>query len=308
VLVGFKEDWSIAPEAEVEDYLDVLRYAFMFNCGVEVIRGADRVSDPAIQKPAFSISLLRNRGALAKARAASSLRTSSSSLNASSDEGAMLVETPSDILQATPLTAAQEPTSLDPSASRTRPAASHLPFYRIDTLSVPKKKVDVCPSCLRLLLLRQKKMTQPRLLLPWQDDASVDFSRRIDVCWMFDDGGLTLLVPYLLQLHPFWKDSKLRIVTVCVGDANPKVSRISPGCRVHPLDRQFHSQNNGVALTSCLFPMCQTLAEVIRLTNKMRINAEVTAVEMSVDARGRPNPSNVSRERFDNLHSSVSMA
>lgn len=226
MLVGFKEDWSIAPEAEVEDYLDVLRYAFMFNCGVEIIRGADRVSDPAIQKPAFSISLLRNRGALAKARAASSLRPSSSSFSANSDEGATLAETSSGILQTTPLTAAQEPTPLDLSGLATRPAASHLPFHRIDTGSVPKKKVD---SCLDMDKSSQTppsppKVTQPRLMLPRQDDASVDFSRRIDVWWTLDDGGLTLLVPYLLQLHPFWKDSKLRIVTVCVGDPNPKVS------------------------------------------------------------------------------------
>lgn len=123
----------------MEDYLDVLRYAFMFNCGVEVIRGANRVSDPAIQKPTFSISLLRNRGALAKARAASSLRTSSSSFNASS-----VAETSSGILQTTPLTTAQESTPLESSGLSTRLAAPHLPMHRIDTESVPMKKVDSC--------------------------------------------------------------------------------------------------------------------------------------------------------------------
>lgn len=57
-----------------------------------------------------------------------------------------------------------------------------------------------------------------------KDQTSIVLGRRIDVWWLFDDGGLTLLVPYLLQLHPFWKDSTLRIITVSVGDPNPKVS------------------------------------------------------------------------------------
>ena len=35
----------------------------------------------------------------------------------------------------------------------------------------------------------------------------------IDVWWLFDDGGLTILIPYLLSIHSYWKDCKLRIFT-----------------------------------------------------------------------------------------------
>lgn len=35
----------------------------------------------------------------------------------------------------------------------------------------------------------------------------------IDVWWLFDDGGLTILIPYLLSIHSHWKDCKLRIFT-----------------------------------------------------------------------------------------------
>lgn len=35
----------------------------------------------------------------------------------------------------------------------------------------------------------------------------------IDVWWLSDDGGLTILIPYLLNLHHSWKDCKLRIFT-----------------------------------------------------------------------------------------------
>ncbi|XP_031563639.1 solute carrier family 12 member 2-like, partial [Actinia tenebrosa] len=35
----------------------------------------------------------------------------------------------------------------------------------------------------------------------------------IDVWWLSDDGGLTILIPYLLSLHHSWKNCKLRIFT-----------------------------------------------------------------------------------------------
>ncbi|XP_037343067.2 solute carrier family 12 member 1 isoform X2 [Pungitius pungitius] len=47
-------------------------------------------------------------------------------------------------------------------------------------------------------------------------EASSQFQKKqpkgtIDVWWLFDDGGLTLLLPYILTTRKKWKDSKLRI-------------------------------------------------------------------------------------------------
>ncbi|XP_047219699.1 solute carrier family 12 member 1 [Girardinichthys multiradiatus] len=47
-------------------------------------------------------------------------------------------------------------------------------------------------------------------------EASGQFKKKqpkgtIDVWWLFDDGGLTLLIPYILTTRKKWKDSKLRI-------------------------------------------------------------------------------------------------
>ncbi|XP_040023832.2 solute carrier family 12 member 1 [Gasterosteus aculeatus] len=47
-------------------------------------------------------------------------------------------------------------------------------------------------------------------------EASSQFKKKqpkgtIDVWWLFDDGGLTLLLPYILTTRKKWKDSKLRI-------------------------------------------------------------------------------------------------
>ncbi|KAJ8249361.1 hypothetical protein GJAV_G00233950 [Gymnothorax javanicus] len=47
-------------------------------------------------------------------------------------------------------------------------------------------------------------------------EASVQFQKKqgkgtIDVWWLFDDGGLTLLIPYILTTRKKWKDCKMRI-------------------------------------------------------------------------------------------------
>nr|XP_023669925.1 solute carrier family 12 member 1 [Paramormyrops kingsleyae] len=47
-------------------------------------------------------------------------------------------------------------------------------------------------------------------------EASTQFQKKqtkgtIDVWWLFDDGGLTLLIPYILTTRKKWKDCKLRI-------------------------------------------------------------------------------------------------
>ncbi|KAL9968356.1 hypothetical protein ACROYT_G026717 [Oculina patagonica] len=47
-----------------------------------------------------------------------------------------------------------------------------------------------------------------------QEDAFKEKPKgTIDVWWLFDDGGLTILIPYLLSIHSYWKDCKLRIFT-----------------------------------------------------------------------------------------------
>ncbi len=40
----------------------------------------------------------------------------------------------------------------------------------------------------------------------------------IDVWWMIDDGGLCMLVPYIMKLHKFWRQCKLRMLMVSEED------------------------------------------------------------------------------------------
>eukprot|EP00484_Ammonia_sp_Unknown_P018199 CAMPEP_0197031262 /NCGR_PEP_ID=MMETSP1384-20130603/10322_1 /TAXON_ID=29189 /ORGANISM="Ammonia sp." /LENGTH=1120 /DNA_ID=CAMNT_0042460769 /DNA_START=114 /DNA_END=3476 /DNA_ORIENTATION=+ len=45
-------------------------------------------------------------------------------------------------------------------------------------------------------------------------DWTTKRSGYIDIWWLYDDGGLTVLIPYLLTSHPLWKDCKLRIMAL----------------------------------------------------------------------------------------------
>ena len=49
--------------------------------------------------------------------------------------------------------------------------------------------------------------------------------RVIDVYWLFDDGGLTLLLPYLLTLRKYWSKAKIRLFTPGREDQLERVSR-----------------------------------------------------------------------------------
>jgi potassium/chloride transporter 4/5/6 len=45
-------------------------------------------------------------------------------------------------------------------------------------------------------------------------------SSKIDVYWIIKDGGLCLLIGYLLQQNRVWRNSKLRIIAVAGPDEN----------------------------------------------------------------------------------------
>ncbi len=45
------------------------------------------------------------------------------------------------------------------------------------------------------------------------DQTSTE-SKLIDIWWLYDDGGLTLLIPYILSKRKQWTKSKLRVFIV----------------------------------------------------------------------------------------------
>ena len=56
---------------------------------------------------------------------------------------------------------------------------------------------------------KEKETGEP--FRPLTDSTNKDGNRNIDIWWLFDDGGLSLLIPHLVTLNKKYKDSNLRV-------------------------------------------------------------------------------------------------
>merc|ERR1719384_838058 len=80
-----------------------------------------------------------------------------------------------------------------------------------------------------------RKPSGPRhLIMPRnleEEDAAISLTQAwsagqgkdtvVDVWWMIDDGGLCMLIPYIMKLHKFWSRCKLRLLMVAEEDSIP---------------------------------------------------------------------------------------
>ncbi|OHT16257.1 Amino acid permease family protein [Tritrichomonas foetus] len=94
----------------------------------------------------------------------------------------------------------------------------------------------------------------------------------IDVWWIIDDGGLTLLLAYLLHHQQSWKNSKLRVITLAhTNEGN-----------------DYEKQHNKIAT----------------LLYKFRIVAEITVIEVDFETA---NPSPMSQTKWNKLQQKLNI-
>lgn len=60
---------------------------------------------------------------------------------------------------------------------------------------------------------KQHALLVPKSFESWPDSTD-KLGGTIDIWWIVHDGGLLMLIPFLLRQHRTWKNSKLRIFTV----------------------------------------------------------------------------------------------
>lgn len=71
----------------------------------------------------------------------------------------------------------------------------------------------------------------------------------IDVWWVYDDGGLTVLIPYLLTLHRAWKHCKLRFFSADIRskhDYSPQRLRLAKLLKKFRIDGNCVEQTEGI--------------------------------------------------------------
>ncbi|KAK8871017.1 hypothetical protein M9Y10_008930 [Tritrichomonas musculus] len=100
--------------------------------------------------------------------------------------------------------------------------------------------------------------------------SQVDRKGTIDVWWLIDDGGLSLLLPYLLSRHKTWKKAKLRLIMIANTDDG----------------NDLETQEKKMAT----------------LLYKFRINAEPVVIEISMSSEV---PTPMAQTQWNNLASTM---
>ncbi|EDV92859.1 bumetanide-sensitive sodium-(potassium)-chloride cotransporter [Drosophila grimshawi] len=200
VLVGYKADWNRCQKEEVESYFAILHNAFSQRMGVALLRlpnGLDFSElTPEVTMPANNLGHMHTANAqgftnelIPAATAASDLLHIDSNLNLAG------MDNPS------------------PNSTYTMPQPAPMPNMQHNSHSYKVNNSDG-----DVTYLTKGGSEVPKTVL----DAMTVFTRKqpkgtIDVFWLYDDGGLTILLPYIISMRSHWQNSKLRIFTMCHG-------------------------------------------------------------------------------------------
>ena len=97
-----------------------------------------------------------------------------------------------------------------------------------DSVKETEEKLDVVPEMMKLTRTRTRTRTISKTIYtdregnPVSQDVIQDINQfqtvkrsgTIDVWWLYDDGGLTLLLPYILTTRQQFSNAKLRVFTL----------------------------------------------------------------------------------------------
>ncbi|XP_030005683.1 solute carrier family 12 member 2 isoform X1 [Sphaeramia orbicularis] len=179
LVLGFKNDWRDGDMMNVETYISMIHDAFDFQYGAVILR----------LKEGLDVSHIQGQDELL------------SSQEKSSGMKDVIVSID---------------TSKDSDADSSKPSSKATSLQ--NSPAIQKDDEDDGKAPTQPLLKKDKK--SPTLPLNVSDqrllEASQQFQQKqgkgtVDVWWLFDDGGLTLLIPYLLTNKKRWKDCKIRV-------------------------------------------------------------------------------------------------
>ncbi|KAA0703594.1 Solute carrier family 12 member 2 [Triplophysa tibetana] len=224
LVLGFKNDWRIGDIREVETYINIIHDAFDCQYGVVILRLREGLDISHIQGQ-DDTSAIKD--------VVVSVDTSKDSDGDSSKPSSKTTS-----VQNSPAVQKDEE---DDGKAHTRPL---LKKARTCTVLISFFcSLGLRPACTRFRSRCFFLMTSDLLVFVWCSsvslgsdvtsykrsptvplnvadqqllDASQQFQKKqgkgtVDVWWLFDDGGLTLLIPYLIANKKKWKDCKIRV-------------------------------------------------------------------------------------------------
>lgn len=204
LVLGFKRDWKMlwkdpSGRGVVEEYVNVVHDAFELDYGVAILRLRGELDLQELSKYEVEDWL-----AMADDDEAPIEHImSGTNFNERTED----TEFGSSEVQST-----EKPSTPSPDNEQQSPQVVKKGKFKVTVSKMPNEdegsegKVD-----------ETTKLTDPVEPQKPPSETEIAFKEKqkgtIDVWWFRDDGGLTILIPYLLSIHSYWKGCKLRIFT-----------------------------------------------------------------------------------------------
>ncbi|CAN8011981.1 unnamed protein product, partial [Ixodes pacificus] len=240
VLMGYKANWQTCPREELQEYFDAIHQAFDSHMSLGIMRlaeGLDHSKYTVVEENAPVPTAPNNAGTNhLSADTKGSVNNDASSTetlarNASNSQLSQAGSSCDDDESTPPQTPSQTPTLERGNRD------SGLGSYRKTTESVAvtaEPEAPVAGPISTTVTFRRNVTTSPTVLQRWTRRTSSQalelaravpknvllsvnqFQRKqkkgtVDVWWLYDDGGLTMLIPYLLSTRSQFSGCKLRV-------------------------------------------------------------------------------------------------
>ncbi|XP_069138300.1 LOW QUALITY PROTEIN: solute carrier family 12 member 1-like [Argopecten irradians] len=224
IIMGYKSDWQKAEGYEVDDYYNIIQDAFDLNYGVGILRvpeGLDlnRVPDECVGLDDDIESDHDQETVL------------DTQYDLDSQKSPTLSSTNSDI----PSEGSKNENSYAFSNNKQKitPPKNHVVLQRLNTVEEGAEENKGYEGDQETHIgdddddEEGTRPNHPPLMSSLSSDINTGRFREkqygtIDVWWLYDDGGLTLLIPYILSTRRIWKDCKLRVFCAGSKKSNPQ--------------------------------------------------------------------------------------
>ncbi|XP_066273133.1 solute carrier family 12 member 1-like isoform X10 [Branchiostoma lanceolatum] len=242
ILMGYKHNWRSCTYEEIDDYVGVIHDAFDMNYGVCVLRMKGGLDISTIETKKDRMTITPDSGLGRTPVYSVNTEKKPTTLELPNTNGPTDGNTVSSTPDSVQLTIASDMPQEDSKAASTGSSAESSPrdsptLPHRTPAEIPENEIETTPLAASVENIGQDsgdeggEENDHHLCIHRGDEGNilkdVDMSKfktanifqnkqkkgTIDVWWLFDDGGLTLLVPHLLSLKSQWKHCKLRVFT-----------------------------------------------------------------------------------------------
>lgn len=197
LLMGYKADWASCSRNELVNYFDCVQEALNNSIGAAVLRVPDGLDCSSLYMSDSSPTTVNATGQALDGAVLQRTESVDQDDVLPSDDSAPDTPQLERNVEATPTTAQNGANGTKANGRAANTLAKFMKSKKSNVQFTDAKGEPLSPAVIDRLQMFRKKQTGT-----------------IDVWWLYDDGGLTLLLPYLLTTRSQWNGCKLRVFTM----------------------------------------------------------------------------------------------